>query len=155
MPSHRQSRVIDHSAERLFDIVADVERYPEFLPLMRRATIIARDETGYLTEQTLVLGLMSQRFRSRTILERPQRIIVISSDPPFRHFEVKWEFTPLGPTRCQVDFSLDCEAGSLLLIPFVQMVVVPLGATMVAAFEGRANALAASTITASGTGKSH
>lgn len=143
MPGHRQSRLIDHPAERLFDIVADVERYPEFLPLMQRATIIARDDNGYQTEQTLVVGLMSQRFRSRTTLERPQRITVLSSDPPFRHFEVKWAFTPVSPTRCQVDFALDCEAASLLLIPFVQMVVVPLATTMVAAFEGRADALAA------------
>lgn len=142
MPSHRQSRLIAHPAEMLFDIVADVERYPDFLPLMQRAKIISRQENSYQTEQTLVLGLMVQRFRSQTTLDRPGHIRVVSSDPPFRRFVVDWHFTSVDATHCQVDFALDCEAGSLLLIPFVQMVVVPLAATMVAAFEARADALA-------------
>lgn len=138
MPSHRQSRLIAQPAERLFDIVADVERYPDFLPLVRQAKIIQRQENSYQTEQTLMLGLMVQRFRSQTTLERPHRIHVVSNDPPFRRFVVDWTFTTVDATHCRVDFALNCEASSLMLIPFVQMVIVPLAATMVAAFEARA-----------------
>ncbi len=69
--SHRESRVVDVSIERMFDLVADVERYPEFLPLMREATVISRCAGGYETEQVLALGLLAYRFRTRTTLNPP------------------------------------------------------------------------------------
>ena len=69
MATHRESRAIALPPEWLFDIVADVERYPEFLPLMRAARIVRRYPKAYETEQTLALGLLLHRFRTRTELD--------------------------------------------------------------------------------------
>ncbi|HPT50057.1 MAG TPA: type II toxin-antitoxin system RatA family toxin [Accumulibacter sp.] len=138
MPRHSESRTIAQPAERLFDIVADVERYPDFLPLMREAKIVHRGDDVYETEQALALGLLVHRFRTRTLLDRPRGITVVSSDPLFRRFDLRWVFSPLADDRCQVDFAIDCEASSFFLLPFVQMVVLPMAGQMVAAFEARA-----------------
>lgn len=143
MPRHRESRSIALPPEWLFDIVADVERYPEFLPLMREARVVRRDQNTYETEQSLALGLLSHRFRTQTELARPHAITVISDDRSFCRFDIRWVFSPLGDDHCRVDFALDCASDSFFLMPVINMLVLPMGATMVAAFEARARALAA------------
>lgn len=142
MASHRESRAIARSPELLFDIVADVERYPEFLPLIRDARIVRRHTTAYETEQSLALGLLMHRFRTRTELERPGRIAVSSDDRSFCRFDIRWRFSPLADDHCHVDFTLDCETRSFFLMPIVQLLVLPMATSMVAAFEARAHALA-------------
>ena len=142
MATHRESRAIARPPEWLFDIVADVERYPEFLPLIHQARIVQRHEDAYETEQSLALGLMRHRFRTRTELDRPRAITVVSSDRSFCRFDIRWQFSPLADDHCHVDFTLDCETRSFFLMPIVQLLVLPMATSMVAAFEARAHALA-------------
>ena len=141
--SHRESRVVDVSIERMFDLVADVERYPEFLPLMREATVIRRCASEYETEQVLALGLLAYRFRTRTALNPPGSIIVTSADRNFRRFDIRWSFAPAPEGRCQVDFALDCEVGSIWLKPLGDVLVGQMALTMVNAFATRARKLEA------------
>lgn len=138
---HRESRVVAVSGERLFDLVADVERYPEFLPLMRKAVIIARSANAYETQQTLALGLLEQRFRTRTELDRPHAIRVTSADPTFSRFEILWLFAPTPEGHCRVDFTLDYEVRSLWLKPIGDLLIAPMALTMVDAFVTRARKL--------------
>ena len=105
MATHRESRAIAQPAEWLFDIVADVERYPEFLPLIHQARIVQRHKDAYETEQSLALGLMQHRFRTRTELDRPRAITVVSSDRSFCRFDIRWAFSPLGDQHCHVAVS--------------------------------------------------
>ena len=91
---HRESRVVAVSTEQMFDLVADVESYPEFLPLMREARIVSRHASGYETEQVLMLGLLAYRFRTHTELEPPHAIAVTSADRNFRRFEIRWSLAP-------------------------------------------------------------
>ena len=142
MAIHRESRAIARSAEWLFDIVADVERYPEFLPLIDEARIVQRHAGAYETEQRLALGLLMHRFRTRTRLDRPHGITVVSDDRSFCRFDIRWRFSPLGDGHCHVDFALDCETRSLFLTPVIRLLVLPMATTMVGAFEARAHALA-------------
>lgn len=152
MATHRESRAIALAAECLFDVVADVERYPEFVPLVCDAKIVHREDAAYETEQRLALGLLQHRFRTRTELDRPHHISVRSNDRSFGHFDIRWTFTPLGDNRCHVDFKLDCETRSPFLMPVIQLMVMPMAAGMVSAFEARAHALAAKSGGAAGAG---
>lgn len=138
MASHRESRIVAVTAERMFDLVADVERYPEFLPLMRKATIIRRHAEAYETEQVLALGLIQHRFLTRTELRRPTSIIVTSADRSFSRFEVRWLFTPTSEDFCQTDFALDCQARSLLLSP-LERLIAQMAEVMVSAFIAQAH----------------
>jgi len=139
--SHRESRVVAVSAERMFDLVADVERYPEFLPLMRSATIVRRHERAYETEQVLALGLLSYRFLTRTELDRPRSIVVTSADRNFRRFDLRWSFAPTPEGFCHTDFALDCEARSFWLKPIGDALMLQMATMMVGAFAARARRL--------------
>lgn len=142
MASHRESRIVALPPESLFDVVADVESYPDFVPLMRDARIVRRDASGYETVQTLALGLFAHRFQTRTELVRPKQISVVSSDRSFCRFDIRWTFVPHGEDHCRVDFAFNCLARSLFLIPFVETMMLPMAATMVGAFESQAHRLA-------------
>ncbi|MFO1372200.1 MAG: type II toxin-antitoxin system RatA family toxin [Candidatus Competibacteraceae bacterium] len=139
--SHRESRVIAVSTERMFDLVADVERYPEFLPLMQRATIIRRHASAYETEQVLALGLLVHRFRTRTELNPPHSISVTSADRSFRRFDIRWSFAPTLEGHCCIDFALDCEVRLIWLKPLGDALVAQMALTMVNAFVTRARKL--------------
>lgn len=138
---YRERRVIAVSGEQMFDLVADVERYPEFLPLMQKAMIVRRDASAYETQQTLALGALTYRFRTRTELNRPHAIQVTSTDWAFRRFEIGWSFTPTPEGHCCVDFALDCEIRALWLNPFSNVLIAQMGSTMVDAFVMRARQL--------------
>lgn len=139
--SHRESRVVAVSTERMFDLVADVERYPEFLPLMRKATIVRRYASAYETEQELALGLLAYRFRTRTDLNPPSSIGVTSADQNFRRFDIRWSFAPTPEGYCRIDFALDCEVRSFWLKPLGDALVAQMALTMINAFVARARKL--------------
>lgn len=136
------SRILPYRPDQLFDLVADVERYPEFLPMWEQATIFDRRSNGYSTDQVVRLGLLRTRFRSETVLRRPQRIEITSSEGIFRHFAIQWQFAP-GPDGrgCQVACHLACEARSPLLQTVLGFVLVEAGRSIIRAFDERARVL--------------
>lgn len=140
--SHRESRVVPIAAERLFDLVADVERYPEFIPLMQEARIIERHDRGYETEQVLALGLLQRRFRTRTELDPPRSMTVTSVDRIFRRFDIRWTFAPTPEGHCRIDFALDCEVRSIWFKPISEVLVRQMALMMVNAFVQRARNIA-------------
>lgn len=140
IPYHER-RVIEISSECMFDLVADVERYPEFLPLIRKAMIVRRGSSAYETQQTMALGVLLYQFRTRTELNRPHAIQVTSADWTFRRFKIDWSFTPTPEGHCCVDFALDCQIRGLWLNPFSNVLITQMGVTMVDAFVTRARQL--------------
>src|SRR5512134_3430055 len=92
MTTHRETRLIAAKCDQVFELVADVERYPEFLSLWRRARVYHREEDAYETFQEIGLGPIRERFRTRTELRPPRNIEVTSDDPLFEAFEILWAF---------------------------------------------------------------
>lgn len=145
MAAHREKRLLPYMPEQIFDLVADVEKYPEFLPLWHNVSV-QRSQGGnqrdlYYTEQTLQLGPLQKSFRTETLLERPSSIHITSKDPLFNHFSIHWVFKPQSEGACLVDFSLRCEASSFLLRPVLDVVLIEAAHGMVWAFERRAHVL--------------
>ena len=79
MSIYREEREVPYPAERLFDLVADVESYPDFLPWWAAARIIAREDGAYRTDQVIRFGPIRQRFPTRTVLRRPREIDVTAT----------------------------------------------------------------------------
>ncbi len=102
MPPLRVSSVLPYRREPLFDIAADVERYPEFLPWWLSAKIRRRDEDVYYTDQVVGFGPIRRQFSSKTVLRRPEEIDVTSSDEGFDAFRLTWRFEPLPRGRSTV-----------------------------------------------------
>lgn len=142
MSTHRDSQLIRAPRERVFDLVADVERYPEFLPLWLDARIYRhRDETTYFTQQEVGLGLLHERFRTKTVMDRPSSIEVTSHDGLFRDFRIFWTFEDAGlggAPACRADIALTWQVRSWLMQRAIDLVLPETARSMVQAFARRA-----------------
>ena len=138
MTVYSESRVVYAPADMLFGLVADVERYPEFLPMWKSARIRRWDGSStYYTEQEVGFGPIRQRFETKTILAHPDSIVVTSSDRLFREFYIRWSFTGV-PRGCQTGIQLKWQAQSFLLQKGIEVVLPTTAQMMVDAFERRA-----------------
>lgn len=143
MAIHKENRKLNYSAQQLFDIIADVERYPEFLPLWQEVHVSKLPRTTsehycYSTLQTIQLGPVKKRFCTETQLYPFKRIHIQSSDPLFQTFNMNWLFTPDNNNQCTIEFSLNCVAASLFLRPVFDAVLLQMAQSIVSAFENRA-----------------
>ncbi len=115
MPRLGVSRVLPYRPEHLFDLAADVERYPEFLPWWLSAHIRRREGEIYFTDQVIGFGPIKQHFSSKTVLRRPHEIEVTSIDGPFQMFLLVWRFASLPKEHCEVALTGALEFRSPLL----------------------------------------
>lgn len=120
MPSFKTQRIVPHPPRAMFDLVADVERYPEFLPLCESLKIHSRGQLAdggeeVVASMTVGYGPIHESFTTRVRLDRAgQRILVSYVDGPFRHLENTWTFHA-HPKGCRVDFSIIYEFRSMAL----------------------------------------
>ena len=145
MPAHSESRILPYTAEFIYAIVADVERYPEFLPWVAGLRVLKREPAAFgevMIAETLVgYKTLRERYTSRVELDPgSRRIDVTEVEGPFRRLENHWRFTPLNG-NCRVDFSIVFEFKSRILGRVAGAVLGPVMSRMTDAFEGRARAL--------------
>ncbi len=141
MLSEEAERCLPYSPEQLFDLVADVERYPEFLRWWISARVWRRRVDTSYTDQMLALGPLHVRFGSKTVLYRPERIDVTSDESPFRRFRLSWLFEPRPGGSCRIRLAAEIELRSHLLQLVVEQVLPAAIRDIVAAFETRAGQL--------------
>lgn len=137
MPTHAERKVLRYTPEQLFEMVADVRRYPEFLPWCVGARVISRSETELVADLTIGFKMFRETFRSQVALERPHHIHVRYLNGPFRYLNNHWRFHP-HPQGTEVDFFVDFEFRSRLLQAVIGTVFNEAVRLMVRAFERRA-----------------
>jgi coenzyme Q-binding protein COQ10 len=130
-----------YSPEQLFDLAADVERYPEFLPGWIAARVRKHEGDVYYTDQIVGFAMVRQRFDSKTVLRRPERIDVTSTDRAFSRFHLMWIFEPLPDNRCQVALAVDLELRSPLVQDLFHRAIGRTLRSVMSAFEARAHRL--------------
>lgn len=139
MPVITVRKRLPHPRERLFDLVADVESYPAFLPYWKDARIYDREEQAMLVEQVIGWRDLRWRFRTRETLERPGAIHVHTRDRPFRQLDLHWRFHPDGAAAATaVEFTARYE---LMRLPLRRLFDAALQVNfnrILAAFEHRA-----------------
>ena len=140
MPTHAEERVLAYTPEQLFDLVADIERYPEFLPWCVGARIKERRPDLIVADLIIGFRMFRERFTSRVSLDRPRRIDVEYAEGPFRYLNNHWTFTS-DPKGCRVDFFVDFEFRSRLLQRLIEVLFSEAVRRMVGAFEKRARDL--------------
>lgn len=141
MPTQKKELLLPYTCEQLFDLAADVERYPEYLRWWIAARIRKRETDAYCTDQVLGFGPIRVSFGSRTVLQRPTRIDVTSKDFPFRQFKLSWNFASLGGTGCRVSLTAEFELRSFVLQGILDRALPGATADIIAAFEARAHSL--------------
>jgi coenzyme Q-binding protein COQ10 len=120
MPVFRAMRRVPHSADEMFDLVADVERYHEFVPLCVRHAILSRETRGeieiLMTDMTVACGIYRESFKSRVTLDRANGCILVeSADGPLRQLRTRWTFQSRSGDSCDVGFYLQYELTSRTL----------------------------------------
>lgn len=141
MPTHAEKRHLPWSPEQLFWLVAEVERYPEFLPWCRAARIVRREGNLFWADLVVAFKMFRERFRSKVTLHPPWGIDVEYIDGPFRYLNNHWRFEPAPDGGCIVDFYVDFEFRSRILQQLIGLLFNEAVQRMVRAFENRARAL--------------
>jgi coenzyme Q-binding protein COQ10 len=145
MPQFSTRRRVRHSAAEMFDLVADVERYPEFVPLCSDLTVTDRKASAdgvetVVADMTVSFKLVQETFRSRVTLDRPKlQILVEYLQGPFRRMENHWKFRPLDKDACEVEFFIDYEFRSRMLGLLMGSMFDAAFRRFTAAFEARAD----------------
>jgi coenzyme Q-binding protein COQ10 len=130
--------VLPYSTERLFDLIADVERYPEFLPWWHAVRVRRRDGNTEHVDQVVGPAIARFRFASTTVLERPAHIQTTSNERPFRRLEIHWIFVPAPGGGCAATFAVDYELRSGALQKLTTVIFDATVRRVVTAFEQRA-----------------
>ena len=130
-----------YTPAQLFDLVADVERYPEFIPWMISTRVRRRSDHRIWTELTIGAGLLRKQFSTVATLDRPHQILITSHDHMFKRFEQKWTFKQTAEGRTDVEYRVDFELRSFVLQTLLDMTFADRAAAIVSAYIGRARRL--------------
>jgi coenzyme Q-binding protein COQ10 len=145
MISHRETRIVPYTADVMYAVVADVGRYPEFLPWVVALRILSRAENMLLAEMVVGYGAVRERYTSEVKLDPAAgRIDVAQAKGPFKTLENHWRFTPKGES-CEIEFSIVFEFRNKLLAKVAKAAFEKAMLKMADAFESRAGALSRQT----------
>ena len=149
MPSFRTVRRVPFSPRQMFDLVADVERYPQFLPLCEALAVKSRERDGereiVVAQMTVGYMAIHETFTSRVVLDPAKLLVDAAALPgaasgPFSRLQNRWAFLPVAG-GCNVDFTIDYELKSLTLQMLVGGLFDRAFRKYAEAFEARAHAI--------------
>ena len=141
MPRHAEKRCVPYTGEQMFALVADVERYPEFLPWCVGVRIRSREETTFTADLIAAFGVVRERFTSRVMLDHAAMIITIEYiEGPFEHLTNHWRFNAME-NGCEVDFDIDFRFKSRALAVLISGVFTRAVEKMTRSFVARADEL--------------
>jgi len=146
MPSFRTQRIVKHAPKAMFELVADVERYPEFLPLCEKLVVHSRGHKREGVEEiiasmTVGYGPITESFTTRVDLDwQAHKILVTYIDGPFRHLENTWTFHA-HPVGCRVEFAINYEFRSMAFGMMMGALFDRAFRKFAEAFEARADAI--------------
>jgi coenzyme Q-binding protein COQ10 len=142
LATHSEQRALPHTPEQLFDLVADVEKYPEFLPWCVGARIRSRDDDMLVADLIVGFKGVTEQFTSRVKLDRSaMKIDVAYQDGPFKYLNNHWLFLNSKTGKCDIDFFIDFEFKSRILQALMGPLFNEAVRRMVGAFEDRAQQL--------------
>ncbi|WP_010163814.1 type II toxin-antitoxin system RatA family toxin [Sphingomonas sp. PAMC 26617] len=140
MPRHSETRHLPYTPEQMFDMVADVGRYPEFLPWVSQIRVRSRSETQLVADMIVGFKGLRETFTSKVEMVRPDRIHVDYLDGPLKYLRNEWLFRP-EPQGCAVDFTVDFAFKNRVFEMLAGQVFGTALRKMIGAFEDRAKVL--------------
>lgn len=141
MPQHREIRTIPFSQKQMFDLVADIERYPDFLPWCIDAKIHNKNNNEIIASLKIGYNNFSENFVSKVILNEPNFIEVEDKDGPFKFLTNKWEFNVADNNHCEIVFEIDFSFNSSVLNIIMGNLFYRAFKKMVSSFEDRAHSI--------------
>ena len=144
MPQFSTKRRVPHAAGHMFDLVADVEKYPLFVPLCSALKVKSRTEKDGVTilvaDMTVAYKILREMFTNRVTLDRPGlKILVEYLNGPFKRMQNRWTFHPVGEDACDIEFFIDYEFRSRTLAALMGAMFDAAFRRFAYAFEQRAD----------------
>ena len=141
MPTHAEKRKLPYTPEQMFDLVAGVDKYPEFLPWCKAARITRREGGVFYADLVIGYKMVREKFGSRVTAARPGHIHVEYLTGPMRHLSNHWRFIRNKDGTCTIDFFVDFEFKNPVFRKLMEVFFNEAVKRMVAAFEARAKDL--------------
>ncbi len=141
MPGIHEVHSLPYSAEQIYDLVADVAKYPEFLPWVVATRVRSDSETEMLADMLVGFKSIREKFTSRVTKDRPREILVHYVDGPLRDLDNRWQFRALDENACEIDFCVDFTFRNKVFEALAGQYFDSAFRRMVAAFETRAHEL--------------
>lgn len=141
MPTHAEKKRLPYTQEQLFALVADVRKYPEFLPWCRSARITKEEGDVFYADLVIGYKLFQESFSSRVHLSAPDAIRVDYLRGPMKRLSNEWHFLPEPDGTCTIDFFVDFEFRNRLFQGLMEVFFNEITRRMVSAFENRAREL--------------
>ena len=141
MPGIHERRVLPYSAEQMFDLVADVARYPEFLPWVIATRVRSDSDSEMVADMLIGFSALREKFTSRVEKQRPDSLTVHYVDGPLSDLKNDWLFRPISPQACEVDFTVAFAFRNALFERLAGQYMEKAFRKLVNAFEARAAAL--------------
>ncbi len=138
MPKHSETRALPYSPEQMFDLVADVGRYAEFLPWVSAVRVRSNSDTEMVADLIVGFKGLRETFTSRVEKQRPGHIHVDYLEGPLKHLNNDWKFRPDGKGGCLVDFCVDFAFKNRVFEMLAGQVFDRALRKMISAFEERA-----------------
>jgi len=138
MPGIREQRHLPYTPAQMYDLVADVGRYKEFLPWVVATRVRSDSDTEMVADMVVGFKSLREKFTSRVIKERPNFLRVQYADGPLRDLDNQWHFAPYGEESCTVDFSVDFTFKNRVFETIAGQYFDRAFRRMVEAFEARA-----------------
>ena len=115
MKHYTIARTLPWSCEQLFDLAADVTSYPQFLPGWLDVQILEQTPQKLRVCQRVGFGPVNHSFTSCAELQRPRQVLITTTDAPFRHLHIHWEFGENSQAGCRVSLGVELETGTSVL----------------------------------------
>lgn len=141
MPGIHEVHALPYSPEQMFDLVADVARYPEFLPWVVATRIRSDSETEMVADMLVGFKAIREKFTSKVVKSRPHSIDVHYVDGPLRDLDNNWKFRPMDDGGCEVEFCVDFTFRNAVFEAMAGQYFDRAFRRMVDAFEKRADEL--------------
>ncbi len=155
MPRHNETRALPYSPEQMFDLVADVARYPEFLPWVSAIRVRSGNETDMVADMIVGFKGLRETFTSRVTKQRPDHVHVDYVDGPLKHLSNDWRFRPDGAGGVLIDFEVDFAFKNRLFEMLAGQMFDAALRKMIGAFEARAAVLYAPKSSGSSKSSAH
>ena len=138
---HEERRIIKHTPNNLFNLVADVKKYPEFLPWCLGARIKKENLTSFEADLIIGFKIYKEIYSSKITLDKKKKKIIVDyKDGPFEYLQNYWLFKE-NPVGCEIEFMVDFKFKSIFLQTLMETLFNEAVKKMVKAFENRANEL--------------
>jgi coenzyme Q-binding protein COQ10 len=133
---HVEKHRLPYTPSQIFDLVVDVDKYPDFVPWVIAAKVLRREGTTMWSALTMGTSILNKRFTTVASLDRPHRVEIVSRDPIFECFEQVWTFEPAGGGT-DIEYRVDIRLNSRILQALIASSIADRASTMVRAFMRR------------------